>query len=184
MPFTPFHLGPGAAFKAVTGRYFSFMVFAFSQVAIDLEPLIRFLRDDDVLHGVTHTYLGATVIGIVSIVLGKPICEYSARWWNAHLSPGQTHWFRVSPEIPWPAAIVGALAGVYSHVALDSIMHIDMRPWSPFGNGNALIDLVSIDQLHLLCIGLGVFGITMLGALLVWRKLSPARRTQETDVSG
>ena len=25
MPFTPFHLGPGAAFKAIGGRHFSFM---------------------------------------------------------------------------------------------------------------------------------------------------------------
>ena len=27
MPITPFHLGPGAAFKAIGGRHFSFVVF-------------------------------------------------------------------------------------------------------------------------------------------------------------
>ena len=27
MPFTPFHLGPGAAFKAMGGKHFSFLVF-------------------------------------------------------------------------------------------------------------------------------------------------------------
>ena len=103
MPVTFLHLGPAAAFKAVAGRYFSFMVFAFSQVAIDLEPLIRLVRGDDVLHGLTHTYLGATVIGVSSIVLGKPICEHCARWWNAHLSPRQAHWFWISPKISWLA---------------------------------------------------------------------------------
>ena len=36
MPFTPFHMGPGLAVKAVCGRYFSLVVFGFSQVAIDI----------------------------------------------------------------------------------------------------------------------------------------------------
>ena len=39
MPITPFHFGPGAAVKAVAPRHFSFTVFAFSQVMIDLEPI-------------------------------------------------------------------------------------------------------------------------------------------------
>lgn len=181
MPITPFHLGPGAAFKAFGGQYFSFMVFAFSQAATDLEPLIRFFREDDVLHGVSHTYLGATVIGVVSIVLGKPVCEYCARWWNAHLSPRQAYWFWVSPNIPWTAAIVGALVGVYSHVAIDSIMHFDMHPWAPFNNGNSLLHLISVDQLHLLCIGLGAVGITVLSAVLVWKKRYAVYNTEERE---
>jgi hypothetical protein len=48
MPFTPFHMGPGLAVKAVFGRYFSLMVFGFSQVAIDIEPLVRIIRGDAV----------------------------------------------------------------------------------------------------------------------------------------
>ena len=39
MPFTPIHLGPGAALKAIGGRHFSFMVFGGSQVLMDIEPL-------------------------------------------------------------------------------------------------------------------------------------------------
>ncbi len=77
MPFTPFHLGPGAAFKAFGGRYFSFMVFGFSQVAMDIEVLVRILRGDSPLHGFTHipVPVGATLIGIVSVLIGKPVCE-------------------------------------------------------------------------------------------------------------
>jgi hypothetical protein len=41
MPFTPFHLGPGALFKAAGGEHFSFTIFAGSQVLMDIEPLIR-----------------------------------------------------------------------------------------------------------------------------------------------
>ncbi len=32
MPFTPFHMGPGTAIKAVTGRHFSLTIFGFAQV--------------------------------------------------------------------------------------------------------------------------------------------------------
>jgi hypothetical protein len=62
MPFTPFHMGPGAAIKFVTGNYFSLMVFGFAQLAIDVEPLIRLWRHDSVLHGFSHTYIGAFII--------------------------------------------------------------------------------------------------------------------------
>lgn len=44
------------------------------QVAMDIEPVIR-MRDDVVLHGFVHTYLGATLIGLVSAVAGRPICQ-------------------------------------------------------------------------------------------------------------
>jgi len=71
MPFTPFHMGPGLAVKAVTGRYFSLTVFGFCQVAIDIEPLVRMIRGDIVIHGFTHTYLGATLIAFVSVVAGR-----------------------------------------------------------------------------------------------------------------
>ena len=47
MPFTPIHLGPGLAFKAIGGRHFSLMVFGGAQVLMDLEPLIGILQDRD-----------------------------------------------------------------------------------------------------------------------------------------
>ncbi len=59
MPFTPFHLGPGALFKAVGGRHFSFMVFGGTQVLMDIEPLLGLIRGWPVLHGYTHTLAGA-----------------------------------------------------------------------------------------------------------------------------
>ena len=80
MPFTPIHLGPGLAFKAMGGRHFSFMVFGGAQVLMDLEPLIGILRDRDVLHGVTHTWLGALVIGSVAAVIGRPMCIFDTGW--------------------------------------------------------------------------------------------------------
>ena len=48
MPFTPFHMGPALALKAVTGRHFSVLVFGIAQVAMDVEPLVGMLRNADV----------------------------------------------------------------------------------------------------------------------------------------
>ncbi|MCI0354322.1 MAG: hypothetical protein L0099_04665, partial [Acidobacteria bacterium] len=64
MPFTPFHFGPGATVKAMAAQHFSLTVFAFAQVAIDLEPLYFMLRDEDPLHRFFHTYVGATAVAL------------------------------------------------------------------------------------------------------------------------
>lgn len=79
MPFAPIHLGPGAAFKAIGGRHFSFMVFGGTQVLMDIEPLIGMLRGWDVLHGYTHTLLGALVIGTLAGLIGRPISAWGLR---------------------------------------------------------------------------------------------------------
>jgi hypothetical protein len=82
MPFTPFHMGPGAAVKAVAGRYFSLTVFGFAQVAMDIEPLLRIVRGDAMLHGFTHTYAGATAIAFAAFFLGRPCCSWLLKTWN------------------------------------------------------------------------------------------------------
>jgi len=67
-------------------------------------------------------------------------------------------------RIPWPAAIVGAVLGAYSHVVLDSIMHADMRPLAPFAETNAMLGVMSVGALHLWCVaggGLGVVALTL-----------------------
>lgn len=79
MPFTPFHLGPGAVFKAIGGRHFSFMVFGGAQVLMDIEPLVGLLRDRPVLHGYSHTLAGALVIGLIAALSGRPISEFVLR---------------------------------------------------------------------------------------------------------
>lgn len=147
MPFTPFHLGPGATFKAIGGRHFSFMVFGGSQVLMDIEPLLGILRGSPVLHGYTHTVLGALVIGIVAALIGKPISAYALAL------------FRI-PHAPftWLAAFSGALAGTFSHIVFDAVMHSDMRPWWPFSEANGLLHIVSVERLHAVCIALGLLG--------------------------
>lgn len=51
MPVTPLHLGIGACCKAVGQKRFSFMIFAGTQVLMDIEPLLG------LIYGWLPTYL-------------------------------------------------------------------------------------------------------------------------------
>jgi len=149
MPFTPFHLGAGAVFKAIGGTRFSFMVFGGTQVLMDIEPLVGMLRGADILHGYTHTIAGAALIGGLAGAIGKSISTQALNGLGiAHL------------PITWRVAFVSAWLGSFSHLLLDGIMHADMRPLWPFAQDNPLLDRIGIEELHLLCLVLGVLGAT------------------------
>lgn len=147
VPFTPFHLGPGALFKALGSRHFSFMVFGGAQVLMDIEPLIGMLADRPVLHGPSHTVLGALVIGTVAALIGKPISTMVLRWLSIPHRP-----------LTWAAAIAGAYVGTFSHILFDAIMHADIAPWRPFADGNRLLGVMDIDHLHVACLVAAVLG--------------------------
>jgi hypothetical protein len=172
MPVTPLHMGPGLAVKAVAGRHFSLMVFGFTQVTIDIEPLVRIVREDPVLHGFTHTYLGATVIAILSVLIGRPVCQFLLNRWTHDPRSPFMNWLRGPRNILWTAAISGAVVGAYSHVLFDSIMHSDMRPLAPFSEVNALLHLISVDGLHLLCLVAGALGAVLMSVLFLLRRRS------------
>src|SRR5437899_4491261 len=82
MPFTPIHGGPGMMVKAVAPRHFSICVFMLTQVVIDLEVLWHLIRWDPPLHRSWHTWAGATVIGVMCFLVGKPVSEWIKTIWN------------------------------------------------------------------------------------------------------
>lgn len=172
MPFTPLHMGPGLAIKAVSGRHFSLMVFGFSQVAIDIEPLVRIIRGDAVLHGFTHTYVGASLIALVSVLVGRPVCQFLLNHWVPDSHSAFLNWLRGPKLISWPAAIAGAFVGTYSHVLLDSIMHSDMEPLAPLTAANGLLHVISVEALHLLCVLGGIIGALFMFALFFMRRVN------------
>jgi len=172
VPITPFHFGPGAAVKAVAPRHFSFTVFAFSQVLIDLEPVGFYLFTGDPIHPYLHTYAGATLVFVASGWAGQPACERALRAWNAWLSPAQALWLSCETRISARAAVIGAFVGAYSHVAIDSIMHADMQPFAPFSGTRPWLHVVSVENLHLLCVLAGVLGV----AVLLFRRWREIRR--------
>ena len=117
------------------------------------------------LHGFTHTYLGATLVALMSVLVGRPVCQFlSSRWTPDPSFPLLS--LRGPKRISWPAAIAGAFVGTYSHVLLDSIMHSDMQPLAPWSHTNALLSVISVGSLHLVCVLGGVVGeLTVLVAL-------------------
>jgi hypothetical protein len=152
MPFTPFHMGPGILIKSLLQGSFSLMVFGWSQIVMDIQPLIAMLTGVGKLHGFTHTYLGATLIAIFSAGTGK----YLAQWALFHV-------FSTAPSISirWWVAFLSAFVGAYSHVALDSIMHMDMMPLFPLSSANSMLGLISVSALHTFCIYTALIGAVL-----------------------
>jgi hypothetical protein len=159
MPFTPVHLGPGLVFKAIGGRHFSFMVFGGAQVLMDIEPLLGILYDWPVLHGRTHSFVGATLIGIVAGLTGRPVGLPVLRWLDI-------------PHLPfsWKASFIGAFVGTYSHVVLDAIMHADSEPLWPFAAGNPWLGALSMEHLHLACFVAAAIGLAAVGGRALVRR--------------
>jgi hypothetical protein len=166
MPVTPFHLGPGLAAKAVLGRHMSLTVFGLSQVAMDVEPVVRILRGDFIVHGFTHTYLGATLVGALAVAVGGPVRRHLLARWLPDLGARPAVAASEPAPLTWRAAAIGAFGGTYSHVLLDSVMHADLVPLAPFADGNALLGAVSLVTLHVACVVSGLLGALGLGVAI------------------
>lgn len=143
MPFTPFHVGPGAALHALAPRRLSFLAFCAANVLIDVEPLYYMLTHQHPLHRFFHTFAGALLVASATVGLFMLLRRAAPRDWTL-------------PTLS--AVVVGALAGTLSHVLLDSIMHTDMAPFAPFSDLNPLLRIVSLDTLHLACVAAGLAG--------------------------
>ena len=69
---------------------------------------------------------------------------------------------------------LGAIAGTYSHVVLDSLMHADMRPFAPFSDANPLLGAVFLNTLHGFCLLAGLVGVVVIGARYVRKSQAKA----------
>ena len=79
MPFSPLHMGPGIVVKACLQGAFSLMVFGWSQILMDIQPLVVMLTERGELHGFSHTYIGASLIAIIAAPSGKYLGEIGLR---------------------------------------------------------------------------------------------------------
>jgi membrane-bound metal-dependent hydrolase YbcI (DUF457 family) len=158
VPFTPFHMGSGLLVKALLQGSFSLMVFVWTQIIMDLQPLVVLLTGEGHLHGFTHTYVGATLIGIGSGLTGKYAAEFGLRVMS------QAHHLPIS----WPVAMTSAFIGSFSHVLLDSIMHGDVEPFAPFALNNPFLGFISVSALHKFCLYSGLLGGGLYFAVSYW----------------
>ena len=134
------------------------MVFGWAQIIMDIQPLVVLLTGEGHLHGFSHTYIGATLIGIGSALTGKYAAEFGLRF------IGEARYLSIS----WPVTIISAFIGTFSHVLLDSVMHADVEPFAPFTPNNPFIGLLSIEALHKLCLYSGLLGVGLYFAVSHW----------------
>lgn len=160
MPFTPLHMGPGMAVKAVTPQHFSIIVFGLTQLAIDFEVLGYLMRGEYPLHRFWHTYPGATLVAVGLAMIGKPVSQWIKRTWNRIAPPCGHLDLTVTVPTTWTASFSGAFTGAYSHILLDSLYHADMMPLLPFSETNHLLGYVRPQTVEFWCIAAGIIGLT------------------------
>jgi len=165
MPFTPFHMGPGIFIKALLQGSFSLMVFGWSQIIMDIQPLLVLLTGEGHLHGFSHTYIGATLLGVFSALSGKYLSEIGLKIIGIANASKPL-------KIAWWVVFLSAFTGTYSHVLLDSIMHSDVAPYYPFSPVNGLLGIISLPLLHQLCIYSALAGAVIYYALQYLHKKS------------
>ena len=140
-------------------------VFVLSQVLIDLEPLYFMITNDPPLHRFFHTYLGAGAIGLICIIIGKPAGQLWLKLWNKIIAPGHHSRLYSNDQITFKATVIAALTGVFSHVFLDSIMHSDVHPLSPWSESNIMLGTIDLLALHFGLIVLGTLGVFWLALM-------------------
>ena len=121
-----------------------------------------FMKNDWPFHRFFHSYLGATVLVVIGIFTGRPICRWFIKKWNGKLSKKQAKWLYIEPAISLKSAIMGSVLGGYSHIVLDSMMHADMKPFWPFTHTNGWHRILTLDQLELFCVLSGIVGVLIL----------------------
>jgi membrane-bound metal-dependent hydrolase YbcI (DUF457 family) len=150
VPITPFHFGPGAAIHSAVPGHVSFLAFCAANVLIDVEPLYYMMTGQFWLHRFFHTYIGAALVALATVLL-----FLGARRIARPLSlPNLFQWQELSTR----AVVIGAFLGTGSHIVFDSVMHADIRPFAPFSDANPLLGIVSLRALHLFCLIAGVLG--------------------------
>ena len=158
MPVTPLHFGPAIAGKAFAPKHFSVLAFGLTQVIIDAEAGFYLMQGSWPVHRFLHSYLGATVVAVVTVLVGRPLLGLVIRSWNRLLAGRFRGGPQLRPDVPLAAVVSGAVLGSYSHVFLDSIVHADMTPFAPWHGGNPLLHIMSSTTVMLLCAGMGLSG--------------------------
>ncbi len=162
MPFTPFHMGPALLLKALLQGCFSLTIFGWAQIVMDIQPLIVMVTGEGKLHGSSHTLIGATVLLFVAALTGRGILIGFQKIIRLR-EP-----YRL--ELPWSIVFFSAAIGTYSHVFIDMIMHGDVHVLWPFSTWNGILQVVSTEQLHWVCIGTGGVGIILYTVLFTVKR--------------
>ena len=162
MPFTPFHLGPAIVVGLPLRKYLHAPTFIFGNLVLDIEPLLVLAFGLHYpLHGYLHTLVLALLIGLLLGVVMFKLEKF--------ISP---LYLKVKLETDKPVKVGSFLsAGVFGavlHVLFDAFLYSEMEPFFPLAV-NPLLDLyLSMSQVYMFCVYLGIFGIVFYVCLLVY----------------
>jgi len=165
-------MGPGILIKSLLHGSFSLMVFGWSQIVMDIQPLFVLITGDGHLHGFSHTYIGATLLAVFSLLSGKYLSELGLRIMGISKKENPIN-------ISWLVATTSAFIGTFSHVLLDSVMHSDVEPFYPFLLNNNFHGLVSVVSLHTFCLFSALLGAIIYFAVL-YKTKNITRRSNGT----
>lgn len=161
MPFTPFHLGSGLLIGMLLFPYLDFASIMISSVAVDVEPfLILMLRLRLPLHGFFHSYLGGTMIAVLTAV-GLYIMR--------GLLSRVLGLFRIRQESSFKRILYTSLFGVYFHILLDSFLYGEMNPLYPI-TGNPFLGFLSFSAVYEFCTFSMIFGFILYVYKFILRK--------------
>lgn len=156
MPFTPFHFGPTFFIGILFVSHINMAAILLASVAIDIEPIYCLATDSCGLHGILHTYVGASMstIFVIPIIYfaKKPLQRLSD-----HLGVRQDYSIK--------SIVVGALVGAWSHVFLDSFLYSDLLLFWPVSDRNPFVAVISSDIIYLITI----IGFVAGAAVYFWK---------------
>lgn len=154
MPFTPFHFGPGLVLGMLLKRWINLPAILVASVLVDIRATYCFFTGCTPLHGPLHTLLGATLLSLVVIV-----GVYALRGQLKRVSS----LLKVEQDYSLQSIAIGALVGVWVHIALDAFLYSEMALLWPFP-GNPLAGMVSNGLVYGFC----VLGFVVGGAVYAY----------------
>ncbi len=152
MPFTPLHLGPALAALPLR-KYLHIPTFILGNVIPDVEGIIVLAFGLNYpLHGYMHTLLTASVFGLV---LGLVMFKLE--------KPTQPFYRMLKLEtersLPLKSFIAAGVSGAFLHVILDAFLYSEMKPLFPLAVNPLIYAPISMSEVYLLCVGLGILGL-------------------------
>ena len=159
MPFTPFHLGPAFGIGLPLRRWLHLPTFIVTSVLVDVEPfLVVVLGLNYPIHGYLHTFLFASLMGIVTAML---MFQVEDRFKNLYME------LSLEGEAPLQlrSFLLGGVLGSVIHVLLDTPLYADIRPFYPYQH-NPLYCPAITSEIYGSCILLGFIGVLYYAVLI------------------
>ncbi|MCP5024540.1 MAG: DUF4184 family protein [bacterium] len=130
MPFTPYHLGPGAAIALSLPRRFDIPVLISAGLVVDLEvPIIALIKSEHYIPRYGHTLLVSAGVGLVWALLLIPFHGFLGRL---------TRVLRLPYEFGLVKTLLSGVVGAWSHVLVDGLYRTDAGVFWPSNMRNPL----------------------------------------------